>query len=226
MKHILISAIAILMFSCCSQMSDKEKIEIFENHIGKENARLLTEKVEFLEKCFKIHDKGLTTEESYKNYVGWIESLGNRLWKIDWKKYDSLNNTILNSPLGKEIWMTKDSVWIDGEMQKTKYVYRGEDGSIISSFVDVETYDPSIDKNWEERPSVCWCNDFKPFNKDGKYLEALNLVSKNDTILQDYLGVKDGNYGISPGYLAGYFLSGKVDYSNYFVKRIIVVEMF
>lgn len=82
---------------------------------------------------------------------------------------------------------------------------------------EIWNYNPSLTN--EEFP-------LKTFNKFGKYLKGLELIQESDSTIINYIKIKKAIGDVSKNILADGLLKNNVDFSDYFIKRIIVVEFY
>jgi len=62
--------------------------------------------------------------------------------------------------------------------------------------------------------------DYKSY---GKYMNALNLIKLGDSFIENYCSDKEVGFLI-PELTAKWVLEYKLDYTNYFHKRIVLLE--
>ncbi len=214
----------IVLIACQNESSDS-RIEKFENFLGKDNSELLSRKVSSFELFLNINFKDLSIEDAYIKYLQIIESgeFENTDWKYDGTGYAGINKMIENSRLRREIWLRPDTVWIEnGELyceyryidNKDTFLIRGN--SLPPKYDLIENQDSII--NIEKQLSV--------FNLNGKYFRGLELVKGTDSILISYIESKHVVGNVAPTIVAGGILYYKADFSDYFVKRIIAVELY
>jgi len=122
-----------------------------------------------------------------------------------------------------EIIMRTSSVeYIDSSIH-TKYLYFDKiTGDTIGSVTSESFPDASImniDSLMREEETIIIFNPF------GKYIQALSSVQDCDPIIQDYVDFKKGIGLTVFKFFCKGFLDSEPDYSDYIIKRIILIEL-
>ncbi|WP_025743533.1 hypothetical protein [Aquimarina pacifica] len=227
MKYIKPFLILILLVSC----SDEKQISEFENVLGKENSQTLTYLVSDFENDFlKKNYPNLNTEQAYRNFLTKLE---NNV-AVNWKKQSEQSRKIFdNSKLKLEIYSIPDSIWIERSPKKRTLSNTGptiiikrkslkSDGTFEFSTSETSfRYPDSVNEdsiiNSQKR--------YVAINYFGKYRNALNSVSKHHKFIEKYLYMTELAGILDPRLVAAEMLNMNVDFSDYFIKRLIVTEI-
>lgn len=228
MKIIKTIIILFLIFSC----TNENQIAEFESVFGKEKSETLTFLISDFENDFlKNQYPNLSIEESYKHFLYQfaIQDTSN-FRKMSNKSEKRFNKNDFRYEINSYV----DSAWIEkyttkfsikDTILKVKYKlkfknennvfdYKISEGGIPSWLINAET--DSIIQFYTQRVEV---------NNSGRYWKALNQVSKKNDFIIDYIDkTKASGGGFIPVILAQQMLKSDLDYSDYFIKRIIVAE--
>ena len=212
------------MTACQNQKRDS-RIEKFENFLGKYNSELLSTKVDSFEKFLKINFKDLNLEEAYLEYLNIIES--GEFEKTDWKYegtgYAEINELIERSGFRKEVWLRPDTVWIENGDLHFEYVYIDKkDTSIIKG----NSLSPKYDLIENQDSIINIEEQLTTFNINGRFMRGLELIKDSDSTLISYIEDKQTMRDIAPSIIAGRLIYYKADFSDYFIKRIIAIELY
>jgi len=210
----------IILFLICSCTNDKQIAE-FESVFGKEKSETLTFLVSDFENDFlKNQYPNLSTVEAYKYFLHQfaIQDTSN-FRKMSNKSEKRFNKNDFRFEINSYV----DSAWIEKHTVKFKLKFKNEnnvfdyktsEGGIPSWLINAET--DSIIQFYTQRVEV---------NNAGRYWKALKQVSKNNDFIIDYIDkTKASGGGFIPVILAQQMLKSDLDYSDYFIKRIIVTE--
>jgi hypothetical protein len=176
MKYTAIFLLFLILFSCKSTNSDLQKrIDLFENHIGLENAKglnqltaefenFLTDKYpnEKLDSAYTFFLRTITA--GYSSY----QDIGiNKDWEIRFRKI--INQTNLQN----ELYLFTDSVWFENNEVKYSSCYFGED-TICSESGSI------FMRNGDNEDSVLvymeQLKNSRDYNINGKYQTGLDLI--------------------------------------------------
>lgn len=212
------------MTACQNQKRDS-RIEKFENFLGKYNSELLSTKVDSFEKFLKINFKDLNLEEAYFEYLNIIES--GEFEKTDWKYegtgYAEINELIERSGFRKEVWLRPDTVWIENGDLHFEYVYIDKkDTSIIKG----NSLSPKYDLIENQDSIINIEKQLTTFNINGRFMRGLEMIKDSDSTLISYIEDKQIMRDIAPSIIAGRLIFYKADFSDYFIKRIIAIELY
>ncbi|MBN2395038.1 MAG: hypothetical protein JXC36_01085, partial [Candidatus Atribacteria bacterium] len=226
MRNTTIYFILLFLFSCNFQKSDYQKnIILFENHIGKENAKELTKLINEFEKYLEEKYPNEAIDSAYtfflrninSGYVSYHAVGINKIWD---KRLMEIKD---RSSFKNEIYLYTDSVWLEnGEIKYSTCYYgadtvRNESGEFII---------PNGDNEDSVRIYMDDIKKMKEFNLNGKYYTGLDLIKGQDSVIIGYLDAKFAAGCISSKLFSQGFLYSKPDFKNYFHKRIFIVELF
>ena len=224
MRISIIILTIIVMTAYQNQKSDS-RVEKFENFIGKLNSELLSKKVDSFEKFLKINFKDLSLEEAYLEYLNIIESgeFENTDWKYEGTGYAEINDLIERSEFRKEIWLRPDTVWIEDGDLHYEYVYiEKKDTSIIKG----NSFSPKYDLVENQDSIINIEKQLSTFNLNGKFIRGLESIKDSDSTLISYIEDKQAMRDLAPTIIAGGLIYHKADFSDYFIKRIIAIELY
>jgi hypothetical protein len=168
---------------------------------------------------------GNSKTEAYQKYLKVIVSgeAKSMSWNYDGMNREETNSQFESSGLREEIFLKPDSVWINTESLKINYCYNQEwvlnefiTESLLIGFDISQNPDSIIKAKYEERK----------FNPYGKYLTGLKMIENTNAFLTKYIQMKETAGDISKNILANELLKSNPDFSDYFIKRIIVVEFY
>ena len=201
----------ILFFSLLSFGQKSETIKEFETILGKEHSKALNHLVTNFEKSIrkKYNEK---TEEAYRSYFDEMREKGFpvEVWDSE-ETQEFTDKYLVKNRLCEEIWMKADSMWMDGEVCNCRYSYRDNEVFIRGRL---------IDKGLEQTCGVIQ-------NRYGIYHVAFDSIAYSNERIAEYIKVKKIAGAISPSMIAGGFnADGSVDFSNYFIKRIVVIDIY
>ena len=219
MKYLIILIISISILGC----SNSEQIAEFEKVLGYENSETLTLMVFDFENGFlKNKYPNLTLEEAYKKLL--IEMRDNK--NFSWEKLPKFNKTRFEeSRLKYEIYSYVDSVWTEtDENPKTVLQYKvlNKDGNFITRITKT-SYNPRVDKDNDSiiKNYYTWTD----LNYEGRYWKALKKVQEGNQFISKYLDISITEGPVQPELLIDELLNSNPNYSDYFIKRIIVTNM-
>jgi hypothetical protein len=195
---------------------------VFEKTLGKENVETLNSLIEEFEtKTLKKEYPTLKTESAYKEFLK------------DILKNNSVKGRKIfpESKLKLNIYCVPDSIWIEkrkltsgkeGEMIKTKFKGLNENGEIIyTSSTDYCCFEKSETLKLFEKQK-----EDVQINFSGKYIKALENISNESEVVKSYLeGIKMTADPIRPYSMSEYLLKNNIDLNNYFIKRLIFINM-
>jgi len=216
MKNSIFIIFTFISFSISSQQID------FEKTFGKKNVETLNLLIENFEtKTLKKQYPNLKTENSYKKFLKNI--LKNN--SVKERRIFVENNLKLN------IYCVSDSVWIEerklssgkkGEMIKTKYKCLNPSGEIIytsstSYCCSEKTETLSLLKKSKNRVQI---------NISGLYIKALKQITNKSKFIESYIeNIEITGEPITPYAMSEYILNNNIDMNDYFVKRLIFINM-
>ncbi|NOQ25418.1 MAG: hypothetical protein GQ564_08645 [Bacteroidales bacterium] len=213
-KRLINFILIISLLVGCSQADNKsniERVNRFENHIGNENAKLLTEIIDSF-------DSLLHTEFNCKSdidcYILFLQSVYNQkdinfITNLPESKRIELKNKIVNTGLRKDIW-------------QYEFELRQDTSFYIEEIFPVDWTDSMKTEVLANSDSVVTYNIF------GSFLTGLELVQDNDSSLINYIDAIKATGGMSNSLLAQGLLYAHDNYgiNDYFLKRIVTTEFF
>lgn len=209
MKKLFVIMMIGLAFACNHNKKLKQYPEVvkFESILGKKESKELTKIVREFEVELTKYYGVKATEEAYRKYFNEIKKSG----KIEIKEFPlrDIVYRLNKSSVRDEIWLKPDSCWRSDQKLHCRYSYRG------SSF----NYTYYLKDEIEIKPS-----DYIILNKDGNFFKGLESAN-SDIYVKAYLdNIKVAGI-MSPTLLSDAYSKPNVDYSNYFVKRLTLVEI-
>jgi hypothetical protein len=228
MKRTFYIIFAIIFIGCANQEKQEldPRIEKFETFLGKEESIALNKLVETFELLLENNFNNSKIEESYKEFV--IKMINNELqdFQIDSVIQNRTLDMVEQSGLRYEIYLRPFEVWNDERHIYTKYRYINN--------ADTIDHTPSIGihKSWSDKVIDSLINNTKKtgfkFNMNGKYMRGLDLIKNQnqDSTIHYYLQDKFPIGEWPATIFAANLNAKKPNYSDYFVKRIIVVELY
>ncbi|MCU4166669.1 hypothetical protein [Carboxylicivirga caseinilyticus] len=193
----------------------------FELSIGEENSRTLTMLVnDFEENYLAKHYGDIDMKKAYKMFL------------VDIKDYNikeriqarfELVDKIKKSGFYEELYAINDSVWYD----KSENIYHLRTKSLLPNGEykigkHEISYGRSAKTNIEETIKKHY--SFKNRNFNSKFWNALKNIGEKEQYIYEYIDNTEAMGSAVAFALANGFLNSHLDYSDYFVKRIIVTE--
>ena len=219
-KILLTSIFSLLIFSC----SNKKQIAEFELILGEENSETLTSMVvEFENGFLKSKYPKLSIEKAYSEYLTELESNITGNWERPTKKdIDKFNQ----SELKKVVYGLPDSIWVEESENKNRTEYRIRRKYLTSNGeYKIGTLESSIPKVSDEDSLIATLQNHYDINYFGKYREALKSVSIEDKFIKKYLQMTTEAGMMDPRMIAYEMLIADLDFDDYFIKRLIVIEI-
>ena len=227
LKSLILTVLLLAVWSC----SNDKFVAEFESTLGNENSQFLTELVFDFENDFlKRQYPNLEIESAYKKLM--LELRDGQI--DDWKKISTKSrNKFEKSLLKSEIYQYPDSVWVEkdtAEMTikskqpviKSRFKYVSIDGTI--EYLEAESSIPPM-----EYADIAWLlkrqKESPEFNTSGKYFQALYKVKDRDEFFKKFYERKNSMGFIGAETLASVMLYENVDFNDYLIKRIIMLEI-
>jgi hypothetical protein len=216
MKKVIFILFTFISLSFYSQQIEFEKV------LGKENVETLNSLIENFEtKTLKKEYPNLNTENAYKEFLKDI--LKNNFVKG--------RKNFPETKLKLNIYCVPDSIWIEerklssgkkGEMIKTKNKCLNPGGDII--YTNSTTH--CCNKKSETLELLEKQKEYVQVNMIGSYIRALEKVSNQSEIIESYLeNIKMTADPIRPYAMADYILRNNINTNDYFIKRLIFINM-
>lgn len=101
-------------------------------------------------------------------------------------------------------------------------LYKLEDSLVFISELPI----PSQYLSYNKDAVIEYLNENPSFNMKGDFIKSLDLIQASDSMVIEYLSAKKAASNIPMSVVIDGLLKEEVDYNDYFVKRIIVVELF
>lgn len=211
--------LAILLFLNCNSSKKSALISDFETSLGEKNSKDLTKFIDDFER-----------EVLSTNYQSGNLSKGYRMFAESCNQMDAGEalsiirptfNEFRQSQIWNEIFAQVDSIWIGKyEQLDARVIYNSENGPLqigktgypFRKISNIDSLKQAILK-WQ-----VW-------NYRGKYFKALGKVKNTNSFIREYYEVKATVGEISSTLFCGMIIKHKPNFNNYFVKRIIAVEL-
>ena len=216
--ELIIILLTFSFFGC----ETKNKLEIeFENHLPKTDKLILEEIVNVFDNYIESEFNG-NSKEYYKH----IESKSAKFTESYKKTFCELLDKFDNSTLEyKSIKVKYDSVYFskDGEIRRIRQKQDIEPGEKVYEDV-IDVFPPGLTNN--EQLEKIKLEGYWRFISDSSFKKALLEISTNNSNIQQYIDRKDAVGYINPYALASSIQILDIDDTDYFIKRIIAVELF
>ena len=217
-KDLMILLIVLTFIGCES----RNQLEIeFENHLP------TTDRI-LLQKIVKSYDRLIDTE-----YNGIADEFFSRV---------ESNSPILNIKSKQEyceLVKMFDESTLEYKRQNMKYdsVYISEQGNIIriEQQEDIAKDELQLDEEIEIFPNNLTIEEqieeikekgYWRFISSSSFTSALSKISDSKIEIEEYIDVKDVVGYINPQRMASSIIKNEIDEENYFIKRIIAIELF
>ncbi|TDS16527.1 hypothetical protein DFQ03_1008 [Maribacter caenipelagi] len=220
MKNLIAFILLLIVFSC----SNREEVLEFEKILGIENSQALTLMVSNFENEFlKTEYPNLTSEQAYERLL--TDMRDNKFQS--WNKLPKFDETDLKqSQLKFEINAYVDSVWIETNENPRivwQYNFLGNNGTFYKKdYWSSYNKNPSVNKDSIIEDRYTW---FVINYPEGRYWKALSKTCQKDKFIMDYLNFSNSFGRIPFEIMASRMLSANLDYSDFFIKRIIVTRV-
>ncbi|AUC80785.1 hypothetical protein [Lacinutrix sp. Bg11-31] len=224
MKILKIMMILLLLTSCSDKKTEKKLTE-FDKILGKENSETLHLLVSEFENDFlKRQYPNLDIKSGYEKFVTEISE--NKIEFVEFS--EKSRNLFYESKLRLEIYCVNDSTWIEKNPWNDKtFLVKGrtkclnpdgtfENGSMEMPFNENEITKDSIKEKYKY---------FVESNYNGKYLKALNSISSKSEFLKSFYKIRTDFGVIESQLIAEQMLRYKVDFDNYYIKRLVIIEL-
>ncbi|RAR47413.1 hypothetical protein [Flavobacterium lacus] len=244
MKSIICSLVFVLFYSCQPKYIDSDIAE-FEKELGEKNVATINLLLEDFEQNYlKFHYKNQSLDSAYNNFLVDIKK-GNSLKQ--YPNHKKMYSVFSNSDLFSEIYLKPDSVWIardkhsdieddkvvmkvncDKEYPKLikRYKSFNHSGQVEYDF-EIENHCTGLtdfEKFTEEEIISKGLNHYQ-FNSLGKYNIALFNIQKRGAVFKNFQRIKESAGFLDCSNVASGLLYDKADLTDYFIKRIILLEM-
>jgi len=173
-------------------------LDNFEKTLGKQQVRALDKWVDEFKEFLNLNLPELDTKDAYNKFLKDMSEGNFKQYKSHLQpgEMSQLNASIRESGLWEEIWSNKE-------------VFNDREDEIIF-----------IPRNSNKKVQ----QETKYFNTYGKYLNALKALNSQDSLITDYIKVKEVAGDISRNLIAYGLLHFKPDYSDKIIQCIIAIE--
>jgi len=216
MNKLIILLISIISFSCGNQ-SENGAIQTFESILGKEKSDGLTQVVDHFESEILDKYETISLEEAYKKYLtNIVES--NFVTVEEWLPVQYKRDSIFDlckCGLVDEVWMKPDTIWVKNDRLYISYFSNPEDIE-FGRKIRTTNIDSLISR--EKNTSIA--------NLRGLVHKAFGAISETNELTYWYYDTRNMAGDFSRQITANLMLKNNIDYNDYFVKRIIVIETY
>lgn len=209
----------VLLFSL-SCLNQNEIIE-FEKAIGEKHSKTLTILVDDFEQNYLAKQyREVSIKKAYKKFLEDIKD-----YKIQ-KRIQAtpeIVNKIKESGFYEELYAITDSVWYN----RVDNMYHTRTKVLLpNGEYKIGGYESSYGLNatTDEAETIKKHYSLKDRNFYGKYWSALRTVGEHERYIFDYIDINEAMGRTVASNLATGFINSRLDYDDYFVKRIIVTE--
>ena len=220
--------ILILILSLCSIQTEKDKrIEKFEFKLGREKALVLDKAVLVLDSIVSDMYETGNINSNYQCFLNDIAQNnidGEAFYKR--KEIINLNNQFKVCGLRNDVYLQLDTSFFENDCLVNRYSTLNSDSLADDYENEIREFFPTNHLDKSSIDSII--NKKAPaliHNYSGNYFSALSLVQENDSLLINYLEIKELLGSISSSIIAGLFLNNKADFNEYFTKRIFTIEI-
>lgn len=248
MKSIICSLVFVLFYSCQPKNIDSD-IEEFERELGEKNVTTVNLLLEDFEQNYlRAHYKNQSLDSAYYNFLVDIKK-GNSL--KEYPNHKKMYSLFSNSDLYSEIYSKPDSVWIARDKHSDRANLIKDDKVMINPNCDKEypkvikrykSFNKSgqIEYNYEFENNCNVFIDFEKFSDEeiinkalkqieinslGKYNIALFNLHGRGPVFKKFLTVKESVGFIDASNISSGLIHDKADLTDYFIRRIILLEM-
>ncbi len=213
MKLSVILIVFILLTSCESdkRLAQDKNIKLFESLLGQEDCQYLNDIIVKFDMFLEQKYAGDSDSNLFRKYLIDIENTGS----IEFIELDSLqyfNNNLFNTYQIEY----PDSIWIDDTVVHIKYPGMPIEDTRIPLAPNEESKNVLINKLFKI-PEISITNI-------SSYFLALDSIKDNDTLIEKYLETKNVVGMIHPGLMVSGILMHLDNGSEYFCKRMFVME--
>ena len=225
MKILKTFLILLFIVSCSDKKPEKQTTE-FDKILGMENSETLNLIVSEFENGFlKRQYPNLDTKSAYTKFVTDV-SVDKTKNFVEFSK--KTKDLFYKSKLRLEIYCVIDSTWIEKNpwndeslLVKGRTNCLNHDGTFENGLMEMPFNEKEISRDSIQKRYL----KFVKTNYNGKYLKALNSISDKSEFLSSF--VKDRvDFGIIPSeFIAKRLLAYNADMEDYYVRRIIAIEL-
>lgn len=248
MKSIIYSLVFVLFYSCQPKNIDSN-IEEFEKELGEKNVATVNLLLEDFEQNYlKAHYKNQSLDSAYYNFLVDIKK-GNSL--KEYPNHKKMYSLFSNSDLYSEIYSKPDSVWIardkhsdianltkddkvvmklncDKEYPKLikRYKSFNQSGQVEYDYIAENQCTGFIDfEKFSDEEIISKGLNFYQINSLGKYNIVLFNLQKRGAVFKNFQRIKESAGFLDASNVASGLLYDKADLTDYFIRRIILLEI-
>lgn len=227
MKRIYrIIIVVLIILSCKPQSKDDSRVKRFEEFMGPEMSKSINLTSELLDsiivKNFAFNDLDSAYRAflmlCYSDTINWDQI------SIDSVELQYVKDKAESSGLIDELYLKLIDIQFDDGVIKYEYHYIPKGDSIALSSVTGSAVIPAHELSNVDSLIREW-RQIKVSNHNNRFTQGLELIMESDSTIINYLEFRKIAGSISTHLIAGYFLHHVEGYSDYFVKRIIAVEL-
>lgn len=211
MKKIVFFVMIVFLFSNCNSKKDtnnQSEIAQFESILGRKNVKELNKVLNNFEKFLQEKYEVENDSDAFRAFVKNFSETDN--YKISQMEINNITMPLNNNSLRNEIWLKPDSCWKEDNSLFCQYSYNGLQ------------YNYRYSMKHDTNPNK---SDFIILNKNGLFFKGLK-AAEEDKYVADYMDAIEISGIISSSLFAGGLAQEGTDYSDYFVKRLILIEIY
>ena len=217
----------LLLFIAIQPVTKDSRIQRFQDFLGKDRVMVIDQAVLLLDSIVteKYKSKNIT-----KNYQRLLLDL--KKHKIDWyemldkQKMNRLDSLSRLSGLWQELYLDSQNTYLDDNEIVSTFIYTPNDSLTDSLSIESRLLIPQWMGDSLQIDSLIQAEKRKiEFNYRGKYIKALEQIQENDSVIINYVEHKYIAGTIPHSTLAHGFLYVKANLDDYFIKRILAIEL-
>ena len=221
MRKTFFVIILLLLTINCSDNKLEKDTDTFKELVGKENIKTIDFLINDFEKNYLNREfPELKTNEAYKRFL--IKISANE--RIDISDFSLKGiDKFTKSKLLLDIYEFPDTVWLDENLVvNMKFIDKLEDGT--DNVRSGKAWKPI--QEYHDKDSIISSElNCRHLLYSGKYINALDSIKNGNKYIYDYVDTRKLAGKISPTILANNMLKNDLDYSNYIIKSIILLEL-
>ena len=203
----------------CNDQKARKEIDEFRSALGAENVLELDNYLlAFENSLLKRKYPNTKLEDAYLKITS--ESVKNLRKTFNQYFDEQTSKEFLQSQLWNEINAPANSVWIEDDEFVIRFIYNGTDRISPVSLTGERLPKPE-DRDSVKIELLKWVD----FNKEGKYITALNKIKNRNKFFKDYVEAKNSFGVITPGVLQSQIDKYKPDLNDSLNRIIIAVEL-
>jgi len=212
----------ILIVLTCISCENRNQLEIvFENKLTETDQTTLDRIIISYDNFIKSEFKGKTDQ-----FLSQIESNKQVLNKLKKQEYCELVRMFDESTLEyKSKNVNYDSVYIS-DSGSIITIPQPEDVSEIGLKLDEEISILRPGRTIEEEIEEIKNRGYPRFISTSSFTSALSKIENENILVKEYVNAREAAGYINPKRMASSILKSEIDVNNYFVKRIIAIELF